>query len=467
MPVDDSSNRLSGPPDDSGDADELYARGRVPGRTYFSGRFPARFSSEPSRRFAIRVWDADDAPRFDWVAGGQDFHVDSPPGVVTIRHEAVIQTVGTGPRRHQIKALMIEDSRDVEKVIIQRFTVESGKPHEVSISLTRAETERLLDFFRAIRVVSLTDPDKSRHNHDILDDLLHDEAARLRFLREHPEIARLLTKDIHPSTNPTADGLAKLVLESGLSKDVLQIIAHAKLGAAEMLTVAHRQRELAVFGRLLSDATFFETMKVEWNCPGAEAVWQKFFERNTWVLGYGLQYQFGAALAHQKIEQMVAGHSVAGSGKRVDALLKTLGVVNSLCFVEIKTHSTKLISREYREDVYPPSAELTGAVSQVQVTVQAALRQIGDVLRPRGDDGFPTGEILHNIAPKALVVCGSLSEFERSGEMNLPQIRSFELYRRNLVNPEVITFDELYERARYIVREPSSEGVSDHRREPR
>ena len=29
---------------------------------------------------------------------------------------------------------------------------------------------------------------------------------------------------------------------------------------------------------------------------------------------------------------------------------------------------------------------------------------------------------------------------------------SFELYRKNLTSPEIITFDELYERARFIVK---------------
>ena len=30
-------------------------------------------------------------------------------------------------------------------------------------------------------------------------------------------------------------------------------------------------------------------------------------------------------------------------------------------------------------------------------------------------------------------------------------MRSFELFRKGTISPEIITFDELYERARYIV----------------
>lgn len=35
--------------------------------------------------------------------------------------------------------------------------------------------------------------------------------------------------------------------------------------------------------------------------------------------------------------------------------------------------------------------------------------------------------------------------------MNEAQFRSFELYRRHLFSPDVVTFDELYERAKLIV----------------
>lgn len=35
--------------------------------------------------------------------------------------------------------------------------------------------------------------------------------------------------------------------------------------------------------------------------------------------------------------------------------------------------------------------------------------------------------------------------------MNADQFRSFELYRRHLFSPDIVTFDELYERAKLIV----------------
>lgn len=52
----------------------------------------------------------------------------------------------------------------------------------------------------------------------------------------------------------------------------------------------------------------------------------------------------------------------------------------------------------------------------------------------------------------SFLVIGSLNEFVTDHGINAHRYRSFELFRRNTANPEVMTFDELYERARFIVR---------------
>ena len=46
---------------------------------------------------------------------------------------------------------------------------------------------------------------------------------------------------------------------------------------------------------------------------------------------------------------------------------------------------------------------------------------------------------------------GSLGEFVCQHGVNREQYRSFELFRRNTASPEILTFDELYERAKFIV----------------
>ena len=53
--------------------------------------------------------------------------------------------------------------------------------------------------------------------------------------------------------------------------------------------------------------------------------------------------------------------------------------------------------------------------------------------------------------PRSFLVIGSLSEFRVAQGINEEKYSSFEMFRRNVNAPEIITFDELYERAKYIV----------------
>jgi hypothetical protein len=89
----------------------------------------------------------------------------------------------------------------------------------------------------------------------------------------------------------------------------------------------------------------------------------------------------------------------------------------------------------------------------VQGTVAAALDDIQHVLEPEDDDGNATGEKAFNYAPKSYLVIGSLDEFTTDAGVNRNKLRSFGLFRRNLTAPEIITFDELNSRARFIVEQ--------------
>jgi len=150
----------------------------------------------------------------------------------------------------------------------------------------------------------------------------------------------------------------------------------------------------------------------------------------------------------------VHGYTVSEHGKRVDALLRTRGVISSLCFVEIKTHKTELLQKQpYRSGCWAPSAELSGGVSQVQGTVALAAESIRTKLSLADETGSPTGEEAYNYMPKSFLVVGSLQEFVGDHGVNQERYRSFELFRRNVMSPEIITFDELFERAKFIVEQ--------------
>lgn len=237
-----------------------------------------------------------------------------------------------------------------------------------------------------------------------------------------------------------------------LNPDLCRAIIETELSALDVQSLAYRREQLQIMSRLLEEPDFFQEYQRTKNARGPEEVWQQFFEANQWILGLGLHYVIGEGVQPDKLEQVVAGHSIAATGKRVDSLLQTRGVVRSLCYVEIKTHETALLHQtEYRPDVWRPSTELSGAVAQSQKTVQLAIEHLSSVFELPLNASHHGGERFFNYAPRAIVVCGSLSQFVEGEVTNIPKFSSFELYRRSMQSPDIVTYDELHERASAMV----------------
>jgi len=203
----------------------------------------------------------------------------------------------------------------------------------------------------------------------------------------------------------------------------------------------------------LTNSKYFDSLKEKMNCS-TEKLWQIFFEKNQWIFGYGLGYIFLSGLDGKKLEQVVKGFSVNSFGKRVDALMKTSGMISNLCFIEIKTNKTELLeSKPYRSGCYAPSRELMRAIAQIQGTVASA---IDGLITIEDKDGNPTGEEMFNYQPKSYLVIGNLDEFRTEKGVNKHKYPSFELFRKSISNPEIITFDELFDRAKFIVQKNES-----------
>ncbi|MET7889221.1 Shedu anti-phage system protein SduA domain-containing protein [Streptomyces avermitilis] len=136
--------------------------------------------------------------------------------------------------------------------------------------------------------------------------------------------------------------------------------------------------------------------------------------------------------------------------------MRSKGLISSMLFCEIKTYDTELLAKTpYRTAVYQASKELGGGVAQVQKTASKAQQLISRELVTHifEDDGTPTGVELSTTRPRQVVVIGSLREFTHNGAVNPEKINSFELYRTSIQDVEIITFDELYQRACFIVED--------------
>jgi hypothetical protein len=71
-------------------------------------------------------------------------------------------------------------------------------------------------------------------------------------------------------------------------------------------------------------------------------------------------------------------------------------------------------------------------------------------LKPTDKEGNPTGEEILFVKPKGIVIIGMLDDFIKDQGVNYEELSSFEIYRQQVNGVEIITYDELYERARFI-----------------
>ena len=62
-------------------------------------------------------------------------------------------------------------------------------------------------------------------------------------------------------------------------------------------------------------------------------------------------------------------------------------------------------------------------------------------------------ERIYTYEPRGILVVGHLAQLDHANKR-----ATFELYRRNLLNPEIITYDELLARAKYTVALEDDEG---------
>jgi len=397
------------------DEETYYALRRVPGRFYFSKRFPEGGSESAESeqelrncRFAYQVFDSSGEVEFSSDHGWE----------LLIRET---------PSRQQLKALFFEDQRHIKSLVFQRFNKDGDALKRESFVLTDHEVEELAAFLALIRSSSLK-LDESEDGLRLLpsgiDALLADESSRITLYQRYRDLfVDLFSNDI----------------------DSPEVIAYAR-----------RKKELDRFNELLTDESAFqgqmEELKAQGRRGGQESVWQDFFESNKWIFGSGLAAQFLHSWNPVKLEQAVAGHSVFGPGKRPDGLMRTAGALSALVLVEIKGHGTPLLEKNsYRSGAWQISSEVSGGVSQCQATVDATVKQAQGELHSRDDDDFRTGETTFVCRPRSILVVGSLDQFIKDDQISTGRFESFERFRRSLSDPEIITFDELYERARMVL----------------
>jgi hypothetical protein len=238
-------------------------------------------------------------------------------------------------------------------------------------------------------------------------------------------------------------GALSVLLSSSKGSSLIRELASNPNLHNDIYAVAAKRLALVEFENLLSDMT-------------AEREWQQFFERNSWIFGHGLNY-VSLDKVGDSLESTTTGSSFDTAGKRADGLISTRAAISQYVLVEIKRDSTDLLrTSEYRRGCWGVSDELSNAVTQTQKTVfEFSNNRFRDHLKNK--DGSDSGRITYSVEPRSFLVIGNLHQLIGNDD----KIACFELYRRNIRSPEIITFDELFYRARCIVENISKGNVPD------
>ena len=162
--------------------------------------------------------------------------------------------------------------------------------------------------------------------------------------------------------------------------------------------------------------------------------WQNFFNENLFILGLA----FGYPVVKVKDQASVGGRKLSGKGDKVTDFLVKNSLTNNTAIFEIKKPQTTLLNnRPLRDGIFTPSGELSGSINQALDQKYKFQKEIAQIKDNSG---------IYDIESYAVHCCLIIGTIPEGNE----QKKSFELFRRNSKDVEIITFDELQEKLKQL-----------------
>jgi len=339
--------------------------------------------------------------------------------IVRVKGEFILRCSPTG--RDQIKVIVHENDNNKIGFVLQKFRGDTGNPlKETNFSFYDNEFHELLEFLNLVRFIDLTDTSNFK--------------LSLSNLREKVLVDKSDKELLDSMSSLHGDdriNFFEKMRESALTRQDLDILSGRKDGLA----------------------LFYQKLYVhkDWDEPK----WQSFFSENTWIFGYGLDYRFLSIL-----QKEAAVSNVDTDGKNTVNSDFLMGSTDFTVLVELKRPDTLLFeTSKNRSHSWRLSQYLVHAVSQI--LAQKAAWEIKSSQKNYDENGDPITQITSD--PKAILIIGRKDEVEGNPRDFEIKQKTFELYRRDSRNVEILTYDELYERAYYIVNQELPEKTQDHK----
>ncbi len=389
-----------------------YFRMRSPSRIYVSKSFPylkfrSIFTNE--KRFVKKVFKKETINEFAEVKG-----------------ELVLRESNLFDKKYQISAIVysIKETNLLE-FTLQKFIEEDDEKtipvKDTSFSFSQEEFTALLKFLSDLKFLDFSNKERfiveegTLPNRKIVLNLTKPDPSKILVDKELADLVEKLS-DLNEEKRFS---VLETLRDSVLTKEDLNILSGRKEG-------------LRIFKEYLSQQSEI-----------TEPQWQIFFKQNSWIFGYGLDYRFLSILQRE-----ASVSSVDLDGKNQVKSDYLLADSNFTVLVELKRPDTPLFEKDKnRSESWRLSKDLTYAVSQI--LAQKAEWEIKSQTQQFDENGDSIEQ--ETFDPKTILIVGHKEQFSGSTKTDLIKRKTFELFRRNSRNIEILTYDEVFERANFIV----------------
>ncbi len=376
-----------------------FFRLRQEGRSYISKLFTYGGQDTVGRRNVIMVLD-----------NTEDQHVGEISGAMCLR-------LSGEKRKTQVTAVVTQDEKQVTRLTLQKFQSRTDGSYQGveqdAFTFRHGEFEKLLRFLDQINFVDLSNEDGFK-----IDDISTGTGRKAIIDASDVQIVERIR-----------------VLRSDEREALVRSLS-GSLSAHEINLLLGRKQALEEFERQIDAGNW------------AEKDWQEFFERQSWIFGYGLDYRIMRQFDRE------ATTAAGGTDNRNKPMVDFLtAFTDYTALVEIKLPSTPIFTnRAGRAGTWQFSAHFMGAVSQIleQKAEWLAFAASGEHYNHKGDKLEARTR-----NAKAILVIGRNADLivdQNDRETNVLR-DTFELFRRETRTIDIVTYDELLERARFIARD--------------
>ena len=164
-----------------------------------------------------------------------------------------------------------------------------------------------------------------------------------------------------------------------------------------------------------------------------EFFWQKALAEYSWVIAQ----VFAVPVIIFNDQAYVGGKALDYRGGNLTDFLYKNNLTDNIMLVEIKTPTTKLMGTQYRKNVFAISSDLAGALAQV-LNNREELQNNYFSLRSNDSRTF------FAFNPRCLLIVGCL----QTEKLNNLKKKSFEIFRGDQRNIDILTFDELFHKVK-------------------